>query len=209
MSNTCKEQIMVFSIFQNLKKVWLVLLVTPIFGCQSVSEPQVSEENLVKISKQELMELRQSHQQFQAMKPELERLLTIESELTLLTEQLTLLNTQQAEPVNTKKSSVTVPQFIAEPEAKFALQLASVTELPRLTARLAEIKKQAPALFHGQFIANVESVTVNGSTFHRLKIGAYQQKQQAANDCKKLASVGVACLVSHYVQNPLDLSHQQ
>ena len=73
---------MVFSIFQNLKKVWLVLLVTPIFGCQSVSEPQVSEENLVKISQQELIELRQSHQQFQAIKPELERLLTIEIELT-------------------------------------------------------------------------------------------------------------------------------
>ncbi|WP_287246222.1 SPOR domain-containing protein [Pseudoalteromonas sp.] len=174
-----------------------------------MSEPQVSEENLVKISQQELIELRQSHQQFQAMKPELERLLTIESELTLLTEQLTLLNAQQTEPEKTKKSSVTAPQFIAEPTAKFALQLASVTELPRLTARLAEIKKQAPALFNGQFIANVESVTVNGSTFHRLKIGAYQQKQQAANDCKKLASVGVACLVSHYVQNPLDLSHQQ
>ncbi|MCK8127104.1 SPOR domain-containing protein [Pseudoalteromonas sp. 2CM39R] len=200
---------MVFTNFQNLKKVWLVLLVTPIIGCQSMSEPQVSEENLVKISQQELIELRQSHQQFQAMKPELERLLTIESELTLLTEQLTLLNAQQTEPEKTKESSVTTPQFIAEPTAKFALQLASVTELPRLTARLAEIKKQAPALFNGQFIANVESVTVNGSTFHRLKIGAYQQKQQAANDCKKLASVGVACLVSHYVQNPLDLSQQQ
>ena len=162
---------MVFTTFQNLKKVWLVLLVTPIIGCQSMSEPQVSEENLVKISQQELIELRQSHQQFQAMKPELERLLTIESELTLLTEQLTLLNAQQTEPEKTKKSSVTAPQFIAEPTAKFALQLASVTELPRLTARLAEIKKQAPALFNGQFIANVESVTVNGSTFHRLKIG--------------------------------------
>lgn len=209
MFNTSKEQIMVFTTFQNLKKVWLVLLVTPIIGCQSMSEPQVSEENLVKISQQELIELRQSHQQFQAMKPELERLLTIESELTLLTEQLTLLNAQQTEPEKTKKSPVTAPQLIAEPSAKFALQLASVTELPRLTARLAEIKKQAPALFNGQFIANVESVTVNGSTFHRLKIGAYQQKQQAANDCKKLASVGVACLVSHYVQNPLDLSHQQ
>lgn len=209
MFNTSKEQIMVFTTFQNLKKVWLVLLVTPIIGCQSMSKPQVSEENLVKISQQELIELRQSHQQFQAMKPELERLLTIESELTLLTEQLTLLNAQQTEPEKTKKSSVTATQFIAEPTAKFALQLASVTELPRLTARLAEIKKQAPALFNGQFIANVESVTVNGSTFHRLKIGAYQQKQQAANDCKKLASVGVACLVSHYVQNPLDLSHQQ
>ena len=50
MFNTSKEQIMVFTTFQNLKKVRLVLLVTPIIGCQSMSKPQVSEEKLVKIS---------------------------------------------------------------------------------------------------------------------------------------------------------------
>ena len=35
---------MVFTTFQNRKKVWLVLLVTPIIGCESMSMPQVSEE---------------------------------------------------------------------------------------------------------------------------------------------------------------------
>ncbi|MBH0017434.1 SPOR domain-containing protein [Pseudoalteromonas sp. NGC95] len=49
---------------------------------------------------------------------------------------------------------------------------------------------------------NVETVSVNNTTFYRLKLGAYSNSADAKNDCLALIKQQVACFVSYYVQQP-------
>ena len=57
-------------------------------------------------------------------------------------------------------------------------------------------------MFTGQFAVNVEAVEVNNVVYHRLKIGAYKEKQMAEKDCQLLKQKEVNCLVTQYTNKP-------
>ncbi|MBH0087860.1 MULTISPECIES: SPOR domain-containing protein [unclassified Pseudoalteromonas] len=88
--------------------------------------------------------------------------------------------------------------------ARYALQVAAVTDKTRLKQSLNEIKNNSPELFQGPFIANIESVDIGGVTFYRLKLGAYETQANAKAGCDKLKKREINCVVSHYTQAPLN-----
>lgn len=88
--------------------------------------------------------------------------------------------------------------------ARYALQVAAVTDKTRLKQSLNEIKNKSPELFQGPFIANIENVDIGGVTFYRLKLGAYETQANAKVGCDKLKKREINCVVSHYTQAPLN-----
>lgn len=88
--------------------------------------------------------------------------------------------------------------------ALYALQVAAVTDKARLKQSLNEIKSNAPALFQGPLIANIESTNIGGVTYYRLKLGAYETQANAKAGCDKLKKQQINCIVSYYTQAPLN-----
>ncbi|MBQ4831896.1 SPOR domain-containing protein [Pseudoalteromonas sp. MMG010] len=87
--------------------------------------------------------------------------------------------------------------------ARYALQVLSVTQKGQLSNSLQTMKNTAPALFDQSFETNVETAKVNNITYYRLKLGAYQSKENAQAACKQLKAAKINCLVSTYVKQPL------
>jgi hypothetical protein len=188
----------------------VVLLCLLASACQSTnSEHSSTPQNSVQITQQELDSLKESAAQWQQAKPSIDRLIAIENDLNLLITQLNDLAKSQTE--NQAKSSPVSEQVVESVDVKsnayteqplFALQVASVTETARLTRSLEELKSKAPSMFTGQFAVNVEAVEVNNVVYHRLKIGAYKEKQMAEKDCQLLKQKEVNCLVTQYTNKP-------
>lgn len=218
--------------YVNFYKVFLIIIVCIgaafISGCSSTEQKmetldKVTTQTEVTISAEELAQLKASSQQWQQAKAGVERLLIIEQDLKLLISQLNAV-AQRESAVNS--SNVSQPVITAEAEANkvtatdavapveqieeytqplFSLQVAAVTEHARLVQSFNEIKANAAELFHGEFIANVETIKINGVTYYRLKLGAYQYQKNANIDCNKLKLQQVNCIVSHYTDQPLKL----
>lgn len=178
-------------------------------GCSATNTAKNNEQPLnneiVTISAAELAELKESAAQWQQAKPGLERLLAIEQDLKLLITQLNAVveqksSARQMQPA-TAPTSAFQPQTNVQP--LYALQVASVTEQARLAKSITSIRAKAPELFSGELITNVEAAQVNGDTYYRLKIGAYQDEKNATKACAKLKQHQVSCLVSYYTDNPL------
>ncbi|AQQ00500.1 hypothetical protein B0W48_12235 [Pseudoalteromonas aliena] len=192
--------------------------------------PQLNNQAGVVITSDELAELKASVKQWQQAKAGVERLLVIEQDLKLLIKQLTSVAQEQQSAAAAQKSESKIaknsslnPEPIAPPapiqptkaqptkaqpikvQPLFALQVASVTDQTRLPQSFAKIKATAPTIFAGKVAANVESVNVNGTTFYRLKLGAYIKQENAAKDCNKLMQYQVMCIVSHYTEQPLKM----
>lgn len=197
-------------------------------GCSATEQAPKNDtdQTLVSISANELAELKLSSQQWQQAKQGIERLLLIEGDLDLLIKQLNAvvkkdhasivtqptLNQPEASKPTANKPVVSAPSNSEKPDVGvinanitplFALQVASVSEYDRLKESLADVKRAAPSLFLGKFDVNSESINVKGSTYYRLKIGAYAYKEQATAGCEKLKNKGINCLVSYFTKNPL------
>jgi len=193
-----------------VKSTLIILLVClTAFGCStthSSNNSQATNDEQVSISAAELAQLKASASQWQQAKPGIERLLLIEQDLKLLISQLNAVVEQKATQPNTQATPVKKPKPAVEyqptPQPLFALQVASVTERMRLSKTVEELKLKAPELFTGELIANVEPVKVNGTTYYRLKLGAYQYQKNASLECEKLKQHKINCLVSHYTAQP-------
>jgi hypothetical protein len=220
-NNMLKKQLM------SLLGLTLIML----SGCSSTAEPQkkvapqLNNQAGVVITSDELAELKASAKQWQQAKAGVERLLVIEQDLKLLIKQLTSVAQEQQSAAAAQKSEgkiaknsslnpepITPPAPIQPTKAQpikvqplFALQVASVTDQTRLPQSFAKIKATAPTIFSGKVAANVESVNVNGTTFYRLKLGAYIKQENAAKDCNKLMQYQVMCIVSHYTEQSLKM----
>ena len=217
--------------YVHYKKCYLMIIVLInilfISGCSTRQAEEVPKQtpNNVSISSDELAQLKASSAQWQAAKPGVERLLVIEQDLKLLISQLNAVAKQSANSDSTsqpqtaskptemtapvvEKSKVNSVAAVNEQQTVqplFALQVAAVTEEARLTQSLNEIKASAAELFSGKFVANVESVDVNGVNYYRLKLGAYQYQKNAQVDCDKLKQQQISCIVSYYTDHPVKL----
>jgi hypothetical protein len=87
----------------------------------------------------------------------------------------------------------------AQGEANYSLQVASLTELKLLPKRLQEIQRSHPQL--ADLTPNYQSIKVNNTTYHRLKIGAFSNLQEANKKCNELIAVGVSCIPSKYTES--------
>lgn len=189
-----------------------VVLLTAIllFGCSSTKQIEpVNNEQYVQITKSELQQLQTSSAQWQAIKPDIERLLLIESDLNLLITQLTALANEEAAQTSTPMVSQAQPTNTAnikpQQSALFALQIISVTQQAQLATSWQAIQQKAPSLLTTSAVTNVETAQVKGITYYRLKLGAYQYQKNAQADCDKLKQQQVNCIVSYYTDNPLKL----
>lgn len=88
----------------------------------------------------------------------------------------------------------------AQGEANYSLQVASLTELKLLPKRLQEIQRSHPQLL-ADLAPNYQSIKVNNTTYHRLKIGAFSNLQEANKKCNELIAVGVSCIPSKYTES--------
>ncbi|MDQ9093150.1 SPOR domain-containing protein [Pseudoalteromonas haloplanktis] len=184
-----------------------------LFGCSSTKQTvQTNNEQYVQITKSELQQLQTSSAQWQAIKPDIERLLLIESDLNLLITQLTAIANEEPAQSNTAMTAQAQPPIqapVAQPQrtppALFALQIISVTQQVQLATSWQAMQHKAPSLLTGTTIANVETANVKGITYYRLKLGAYQYQKNAQADCDKLKQQQVSCIVSYYTDNPVKL----
>ncbi|OUS69517.1 hypothetical protein B5G52_16615 [Pseudoalteromonas sp. A601] len=200
------------------KSILTLLVCTTFVGCNSTDagnkQSQVTNEEVVSISATELAQLKESAAQWQQAKPGVERLLVIEQDLKLLINQLNAVVAQESSKA--EQAEVTSPEVkpaapvtAVKPKVTtqpiYALQVASVTQKVRLAKSVADLQGKAPQLFEGKFVANVEPIDVNGVTYYRLKLGAYQYQKNAQADCDKLKQQQVSCIVSHFTDNPIKL----
>lgn len=136
---------------------------------------------------------------------------TLEKDQTSLVNNQSQANPSQVELQESQSSlvitdkKVTAEKATSEIQPLYALQVASVTEQARLTKSITSIKSTAPDLFTGKLITNVETAKVKGTTYYRLKLGAYQYQKNAQADCDKLKQQQVSCIVSHFTDNPIKL----
>ncbi len=170
-----------------------------------------------------LMDKQQQHDQllkeWQQLKPALSRLVVIEEELNLMISQLdqfatssATANTEPAVSEPTTNATVAASSQVTAPvkvepsvtnnaehtEKRFALQITSLAEPLRLPVVWEQMKKKHPAELAG-LEPNYEKISVSNTDYYRLKIGAYDTKQQAVQGCNKLKALGINCLVTRYV----------
>lgn len=197
------------------------LTVVGLVGCKSTeTETQNAQtttaDQYVQITKQELQQLQTSSAQWQAIKPDIERLLLIESDLNLLIAQLTAIanedQTESSAPAASQEQHQSpahkaelAPMASGNLQALFALQIVSVTQQAQLATSWQAIQQKAPSLFTRNAITNVETAQVKGTTYYRLKLGAYQYQKNAQADCDKLKQQQLNCMVTHYTDNPIKL----
>lgn len=203
------------------KVICLISAVLLSYGCASnkvidENENTKNEKSYIKITAQELDELKKSSEQWQNMKPELSRLLLIEEDLSLLISQLNTIAKVKEENTSALKQEKKVVD--KEPKTnrfnsnnnnksapKFALQVLSITHKEQLASAFKQLQKKIPALLESNYVINVETINVKGVMYNRLKLGAYISKENATADCKKLKSQSVNCIVSYYVEQPFIL----
>lgn len=203
------------------KVICLISAVLLSYGCASnkvidENENTKNEKSYIKITAQELDELKKSSEQWQNMKPELSRLLLIEEDLSLLISQLNTIAKVKEENTSALKQEKKVVD--KEPKTnrfnsndnnksapKFALQVLSITHKEQLASAFKQLQKKIPALLESNYVINVETINVKGVMYNRLKLGAYISKENASADCKKLKSQSVNCIVSYYVEQPFIL----
>jgi len=203
------------------KVICLISAVLLSYGCASnkvidENENTKNEKSYIKITAQELDELKKSSEQWQNMKPELSRLLLIEEDLSLLISQLNTIAKVKEENTSALKQEKKVVD--KEPKTnrfnsndnnkgapKFALQVLSITHKEQLVSAFKQLQKKIPALLESNYVINVETINVKGVMYNRLKLGAYISKENATADCQKLKSQSVNCIVSYYVEQPFIL----
>ncbi|MFU2508076.1 SPOR domain-containing protein [Pseudoalteromonas sp. ASV78] len=208
--------------FSVIQSAVLIVSLSILSGCSStMNSAQKSTRNTaetnhqpyVQITQQELQQLQTSSAQWQAIKPDLERLLLIESDLKLLITQLTAIANEEAsqsspqpQQVSSAKPADTTSVLPSDTKnALFALQIIAVTQQSQLAPSWQAIQQKAPSLLSDKFITNVETAQVKGMTYYRLKIGAYQYQKNAQADCDKLKLQQLNCMVTHYTDHPVKL----
>lgn len=150
-----------------------------------------------------------------------ERLLTIESELKLLIEQLNQLASQQSlseastpdqpEPsrVENAEREKPSPEATAAPEniakqapaealsGRFGVQLAAMEQQQKLGVVWKKLVNAEPEIFQS-LLPRYEQVTVSGNTLYRLKAGSFTQRDAADKLCWEIMQRSKSCMVIQY-----------
>ncbi|MCK8094880.1 SPOR domain-containing protein [Pseudoalteromonas sp. 1CM17D] len=144
-----------------------------------------AQKQAVLIKKDDLAVLKESAQQWQQTKPQLERLLKLESELQRTVDKLKQLN---AQPTN--------HLAVVNTNALFAVQVGAYKNKAVLEAAIKQFQSASNKLE-----VNTEQVQIDQHTFYRLKLGAFKTKEAANDACKSLINNNT-CFVTYYVKTP-------
>jgi len=148
-----------------------------------------AQKQAVLIKKDDLAVLKESAQQWQQTKPQLERLLKLESELQRTVDKLKQLNAQP-------KPQQTNHLAVVNTNALFAVQVGAYKNKAVLEAAIKQFQSASNKLE-----VNTEQVQIDQHTFYRLKLGAFKTKEAAKDACKSLINNNT-CFVTYYVKTP-------
>lgn len=208
-----------------IKKMLVVAISSTLLACQSAPESKFGVDVIngqhidqVAADLRTLMDKQQQHDQllkeWQQLKPAVSRLVVIEEELNLMISQLEQFAIASANTTATPSANVTVannsavspsrvtPQVLSETAEKidkrFALQITSLSDPLRLPIVWEQMKKKHPTEL-AKLEPNYEKISVNNTDYYRLKVGAYENKQQAVQSCNQLKMLSINCLVTNYI----------
>lgn len=183
---------------------WMMLMgVLVLSACNSSQQVKVTQATPqpILIEKSDLEQLKISAAQWESSQPKVEELLKLENKLTQLATNLKQLNDSDA--LNTRvNDEVNNESILKTHTALFALQIAAFKNKNALQKKLSEFQEKIPQNIISPTEINVETVSVNNTTFYRLKLGAYSNSADAKSDCLALIKQKVTCFVSYYVQQP-------
>jgi Flp pilus assembly protein TadD len=85
----------------------------------------------------------------------------------------------------------------APPTGGYQVQLGALNSAPAATDAWNKIAGRMPALFAGRN-PDIESATVNGRTFFRLRTGSFSSRGDAEKFCSTVTSAGHACTIADF-----------
>ncbi len=170
-------------------KDFLATLVLGFGLANSAHALATAQKQAVLIKKDDLAVLKESAQQWQQTKPQLERLLKLESELQRTVDKLKQLNAQP-------KPQQTNHLAVVNTNALFAVQVGAYKNKAVLEAAIKQFQSASNKLE-----VNTEQVLIDQHTFYRLKLGAFKTKEAAKDACKSLINNNT-CFVTYYVKTP-------
>ncbi|MDC9502625.1 SPOR domain-containing protein [Pseudoalteromonas sp. Angola-18] len=170
-------------------KDFLATLVLGFALANSAHALAAAQKQAVLIKKDDLAVLKESAQQWQQTKPQLERLLKLESELKRTVDKLKQLNAQP-------KPQQTNHLAVVNTNALFAVQVGAYKNKAVLEAAIKQFQSASNKLE-----VNTEQVQIDQHTFYRLKLGAFKTKEAAKDACKLLINNNT-CFVTYYVKTP-------
>ncbi|WP_046003491.1 SPOR domain-containing protein [Pseudoalteromonas rubra] len=112
-------------------------------------------------------------------------------------------NAQPSRPIPAAPKKEPVVVVEDHNKAEFAVQLAATRKQSQLKMVHRRLLQDYPAL--RKHPVNVEQVEVKGQRYFRLKLGAFERKEQGKALCAELKPFHPQCLLSHYTDNPVTL----
>ncbi|MCP4320636.1 MAG: SPOR domain-containing protein [Alteromonadales bacterium] len=176
-------------------KVMLTLpLLLIISGCSSTSGPSAEMEKItnqqveIDTLKQQHIVLEQQLQTWEEARPEVNRLVALESKLNaLIIEQKEIAKANKLKARKEKRKQREARPF-------FMLQLSSLYSLDKLKTSWLSEQKLYPELLNG-LPARYQQVEISGKQYFRLKAGEFNQKADALKACQALIAEGGDCVV--------------
>jgi len=177
------------------KQILIILLLGFVFAsCANVFA--ATQKTSVLINKKDLAVLKESAHQLSEAKPQLDRLLKLESELKHVVDKL---KQQDAQPIVSKNAQISHLAKV-DSHALFSVQVGAYKNKAVLEAAIKHLQfeqQQSP----NKHVVNTEQVLVNNHIFYRLKLGAFKTKEAAKKACKSL-KINNNCFVTYYVKTP-------
>jgi cell division protein FtsN len=83
------------------------------------------------------------------------------------------------------------------PSAGYQVQLGALGSAPAATTAWNHIAGKMPSLFAGKN-PQIETASVNGKTYYRLRTGSFPSRGDAAKFCGQVSSAGNACTIADF-----------
>jgi hypothetical protein len=135
-------------------------------------------------------------QEWQDIKPDIARLVALESEVKELIQQLKSMNAQAIQKSTTTASEVAKPQkSLINGENRYAIQLFSLTDKNIMRRTWNRLSTKHPIML-GNLSPIYEEVSMQGKTFYRVKAGSFETKSAAMKLCGSLKSANTNCFLA-------------
>lgn len=196
----------------------IALLAPMLSGCANKQEIAKQESAKIALSQEqeaqqksqiELTEkialLEKSALQWQAVKPSVERLVSIEDELNALIEQLNSIIVQAETDKQTASQKIaTQPQNIQKDTTVekvghfYTLQLSSLSRAEKVESAWTKIYNRNHSILSAHQPI-VETININEKVYFRIKTGKFSSKDSARKICKQLEKQETTCLIKPYL----------
>jgi Flp pilus assembly protein TadD len=110
--------------------------------------------------------------------------------------------TKPAKPVTTpapvpEMAAAPAPVAAPSPSGGYQVQLGALNSAPDATNVWNRISGKLPSLFEGKD-PRIETASVNGKTYYRLRTGGFASRNDAAKFCGEVSSAGSACTIADF-----------